>query len=142
MTPRLIETVVFCNFSQFRDFTQKLRSVRGFVRVWNHQGKVLRLFAKSVDYEWATNTMRILGEEQAGGEYLDVRIENGLYVLNEASYDTDILPDLEYIAKDDTIQFFDANNRPITEVFTIDRVTVNDVAYEDMVELTTAIEAL
>lgn len=142
VTPEIITTKVITDFSGFKDFSDLLKSTRGFIRVYDNNLAVRKLFPQKVDYVWSRNEMEITGEVKWESEYTTIIKSNGIYVINEVGYPEDILPELEYQTENNNIQFFDSVTRPLTNSTRYDYVSVNGVVYDTIIELAAAIEAL
>jgi hypothetical protein len=153
LTPRMITCKVLCTYEQYLDFKGKLETISdtdnyikvigGFVRVYDNENRLLKGFAKSSDFTWANGTMDFTLEEKWESDVTNITYDGYLYYINEVGYNLDGVTLLEYLVNDTNyIQFFDQNTRPLTNRVKFDLVSVNDVIYDSMTELLTAIELL
>lgn len=144
LTPRLIITKVISDFSDYQDFKNSIQSVRGFVRVFDNENRVLKGYPKSSSYDWKNNLLELILEQKFENEITDITFDEDAssFIIAEVGYDTDIVPKIEYVAEEDTVQLFDALTRPLTNRARFDRYSVNSTIFDTVLELITAIEDL
>jgi len=142
LSPKIVTTNIICDFSQYISYRDKLKSIRGFVRVVDNYKRVLKIHPQKSDFTWAKNTMEIVGEIRHESDTLRITSSSGVLFINEVGYDENIIDYIEYNAKDNYIQIFDQNTLPLANRLRYDRVSVNGVKYENIVDLVTAIETL
>jgi hypothetical protein len=143
LTPRVINTKVLCDFSSYVDYANKLKSERGFVRVYDNDGRVLRGFVKSSDFLWAENSLTLTLEEMQVSEITNIRFESSMFFIDEVGYDQDVVTEIVYkIDNLSYIQFFDRYSRPLTNKLRFEYVSVNGILYDTVDELVDAIEEL
>lgn len=142
LTPRLIEVNVLCDFSQYRDYEQKLKTERGFVRVYDTSDKLLKGFPQKDTFEWADNVLSFVLEEKFESQVTTITFLNGIYTINEVGYTLDLVPELIFKAEDDKIQLFDILTRPLINITDFKNIEVEGQTFDTMVELTDAISAL
>lgn len=141
LSPRLISTTVRCNFGQYVDFKEKLLTERGFVRIYDHFGAVLKGHPQESSFKWADNIMTMSLEERSESEFLDISFD-GLYIIDGYGYPENLVSDIDYKVEDGFIQFFDANTRPLANRKRWDFITVEGEKFNTIEELLTAINGL
>lgn len=65
LTPKLVETLVICDFSTFWGYRSKLRTLRGYIDVSDTNGNTISIFTKQFEYQWQDNLMTVIGEVKA-----------------------------------------------------------------------------
>lgn len=142
LTPRLITVKVLTDFSTYRAFALALKTVRGFVRVFDNENRVLKGYPQKSEFKWADGVLTFDLEEKFESDFTTIVFENDIFIINEVGYGQDIVPRLEYIAEGDHIQFFDSNTRPLTNIIRFDFVTVDGVEFDNIIDLIDAINNL
>ena len=153
LSPRYITCKVRCTFEEYIDFKTKIETINdtdnyvktigGFVRIINNNGRVLKGFVKKSDFTWANGVMDLGLEEKWQSDITDITRNSGLYSIDETGYDLDGATIIDYnVTNTNYIQFFDANTRPLTNVMKYNLVSVNGVVYDNINELTGAINNL
>ncbi len=144
LTPRLIVTKVITDFSGYQDFKNSIQSVRGFVRVFDNENRVLKGYPKSSSYDWSNNILELVLEQKFQNEITDISFDEDAssYIIDEVGYDESIVTKLEYVSEGDFIQLRDALTRPLTNLARFDRYSVNNVIFSSILALTTAINDL
>lgn len=143
LTPRIIDTKVLCDFGEYREYAQLLKSKRGFVRVYNQDGKVLRGFVKNSDFLWAENSLTLTLEEMQESEITNITYINDMFYINRVGYTEDLVPELVYKGTENKyIQFYDIFSRPLTNKLRFDYVSVDGFTYDSLVDLSIAIDEL
>ena len=143
VTPRTINTKVLCDFSQYLSYAELLKSQRGFVRVYDNNGKVLKGFVRNSIFLWAENSLSLELEEKFESQTTTITYESGAYIINEVGYPQDILPEINIVGTDGIyVQIFDTANRPLINKTRFENVSVNGVIYDNLVDLIDALQSL
>lgn len=144
LTPEIITTKVISDFGMFRDLTDSIKTDRGFIRVFDNQERVRRIYPIKIDFVWAKNIMTITGEVKFETYITDISFDSSasVYIINETGYDQDIVPQLEHRSEGDYITLYDSITRPLINRTRFDRVSVNGVVFNTLLELINAIELL
>lgn len=97
----------------------------GYIRTFNNNGKVLNLYPQKMEYEPATETLTLTGEEKYTSDILEISTKGNIININRTAHeiDTDGLKWFEI--SNDYIILYDDNNLPITNEVRYDKVTVN-----------------
>jgi len=153
LSHNLINCKVLCSFEKYIDFKNKLetintvnppiKTVGGFVRVCNNEGRVVKGFPKKSDSTWANGVMEFELEEKFESKITDITYSGALYFVNATGYDLQGTNILDYAQTDSNyLQLFDPNTLPLTNKLRYDLFSVNGNVYNSITELITAIEAL
>ena len=144
LTPRLIECRVITDFSTYQTFRTSIRADRGFVRIYDNEKRVLKGYPKESTFHWADNILEFILEQKFESEITNITFDSGasVYLIDEVGYDQDTVPQLEFETEGDYIQFFDSITRPLTNLSRYDRVSVDSVVYDSILELVDAISLL
>lgn len=107
-------------------------SIGGFFRCINNNGKVLKLYAKKLEYEPATETLLLTGEERDEGD--TVIITSGTPItINEVGYDINTSYEW-YESNNNYLVLFDNNNLPIINPTHYENVVIDGETF-DSIEL-------
>lgn len=107
-------------------------SIGGFFRCINNNGRVLKLYAKKLEYEPATETLLLTGEERDEGD--TVTITSGTPItINEVGYDINTSYEW-YESNNDYLVLFDNNNLPIINPTHYENVVIDGETF-DSIEL-------
>ena len=142
LTPRIIETKVLCSLETYRAFKSKIKSDRGFIRVYDNQNRVVKGYPVSVDYTLATEELTLEVEEKWESEVTTITYANNIYTINEVGYDPDIVSELNFTTEGEYIQFFDAITRPLTNPIRYNFVNLNGTIYGSLENLVIALNGL
>ena len=143
VTPELFTNTVLCSFLEWQELSEKIRTERGFIRVWDHNLRVRKLYIKDCEFSWMDNKLSIKeAEEKWEGDVTTIDFTNGVYYINEVGYDEQIVSETFFKAEDDYIQLFDSLTRPLINKTHYSLISVSGTIYENTVELATAIQEL
>lgn len=139
LTPKVITTKVLCDFSQYIEFQNKIRSERGFVRIYNNNDRVLKGYARKSEFEWAKNELTIELEEKFESDTITITYSANVYTINEVGYPEDILSEIQIKAEGDYVQLFDDAARPLINKTRFEKISVNGTFYDSIVDLAEAL---
>src|SRR5690606_25647044 len=129
LEPNMYETTLIVPYSNMIDTFNLVNninedeSIGGFIRVVNNNNRVLKLYPTKMEYDPATETMQLTGEQRYESEILTITSEDGTIYINEVGYD--INTGYEWFEIDNGyLQLFDNNNLPIINPIRYDFVTV------------------
>ena len=144
LTARIINTKVICDFSTYQKYVKLLQTERGFVRVYDNNGRLRKGFPMESRYSWKDNILQLKLEEVYESELLQIGFNYGAdsYVINRAGYSQAVLPDLNYQTNGEYIQLVDILNRPLSVSYKYDKVTVQGQFFDNITDLATAISIL
>lgn len=142
LTANLITSKVLCDFTEFIQVSQALRSVKGFVRIYDNDNRVRKVYPQKLDFTWKTGILEIIGEERFENQFTTVENSNGFITINEVGYPLEIVPEIVYLVDGNDIQLLDALQRPLTNYIRFDFVKINGVTYGSIDDLITAIDNL
>ena len=144
VTPRLINSKVIADFSEYQAFKDSIRANKGFIRIFDNENRVRKGYVKGSNYDWQNNILDLVLEEKFESEITNITFDSGalVYLIDEVGYDQDMVAQLEYRTSGEYIQLFDALTRPLTNLARFDRYSVNSVIFTTLLELTTAINDL
>jgi hypothetical protein len=84
MTTFLYNEMIFANvdFEDYLTLQERIRSVRGFIRTIDNNGRVLKAFPMSVKYVNSNREIIISGQEKFEKAYLTITTGNGFLMIN------------------------------------------------------------
>ncbi len=126
-------------FKEVIDIINNYYVNRGFIRVYNNQNEVKRVYFKKLEQEWSSNKLTLLAEKQYESGELNLTINDGVIVVNGASY---TLAVDWWRIENDYLQVFDENNLPISNKYKYNLVILNDSKYDSIDELNDALLTL
>jgi hypothetical protein len=102
----------------------------------DNQNRVIKGYAKKLEYDWNTAVLKITGEIKKESEYLEITSnENGLIIINEVGYELDIIKPLELRTENEKIQILDKKGVGLTNYTNFKKVSVNSEIFSNIVQL-------
>lgn len=136
----IITTGVVCGHAQALQLIRDMekitneKDVSGFVRIFDSNNDVRRVFCKEVDYEIATGYLSIVGEEKFDKEDLEVVISNGAMTIAGIPYLIDFSREW-YYTEGVKVVFLDKEGMPIFRKTHFSKITLDGISYESLLEL-------
>lgn len=138
----IYKTKVRCGFEQAVQLLNDIQNVRGFIRVQNPSGAIIKGYIKQADNLWANEELALELEVKNESDFLNVTYSGGILYINEVGYDERTATIKNYNIFNDFIQFFDINSINLCNRTRFDKVSVNGITYDSIDNLVNAIEAL
>lgn len=136
------KTSVACGFEQAVQLLNDIQKVRGFIRVQNPSGAIIKGYVKEANYLWNNEELELELEVKNESDFLNVTFSGGLLRINEVGYDEKTANVKNYNIFNDFIQFFDNNSINLCNRTKFDKVAINGITYENIDNLINAIESL
>lgn len=109
-------------------------TIGGFIRTFNNIGKVLKLYPQKLEYEPATETLTLTGEQKYESEIIDIYSLDGFIYIDDVPYV--INTDLDWFdISNDYLVIYDNNNLPIIDPTNYANVTVKGELSGSNIEL-------
>jgi hypothetical protein len=124
---------------QIKTIIENYKVNRGFIRVYNNDNVVKRVYFKKLEQEWSTNKLTLLAEKQYESGELELTINDGAIVVNGATY---TLAVNWWRIENEYLQVFDENNLPISNKYKFNLVILNGLIYESIFDLNEALLTL
>jgi len=138
----IYKTKVRCGFEQAVQLLNDIQNVRGFIRVQNPSGGIIKGYIKEGDNLWANEELALELEVKNESDFLNVTFSDGILYINEVGYTEKTATIKNYNIFNDFIQFFDINSINLCNRTKFDKVAVNGITYDNIDNLVNAIEAL
>lgn len=139
LNQNIINTTVTVNFDDAKELIVKSQNDRGFVRVQDQEGRIVKGYIKKFDHNWKYNELKLTLEEKNESDFLIIDYSGGTLTINEVGYPTKIVTEKMYNIFNGFIQFFDENNINLCNRTYFDKVKYNGVIYNSIDELLIAI---
>ena len=141
VTPKTFDITVIASFNQVINMLEILKTIRGFTRNYDIEGKIIKGFIKDLDYTWSTSELKLTLEEKYESETLLLTFSDGILTVNDAIYNLSGASDWwkftgEYFTA------YDVDNIPLCNRHRFDKVSLNGIVYDSEYELLTALESL
>lgn len=136
--PILIKSEIVAPYSDIVDYLQAYKEVKGFVRLYDIDGNVRRVYPSMLEYSIATAGANIEGEKKFEDAFLRIDIANDIVTVNDAPYDLSGVANW-FIVKNDYIQLYDEKSNPLSNFYKYDFVILNGYKYDSIIELVTAL---
>jgi hypothetical protein len=124
---------------QIKSIIENYKINRGFIRVYNNDNVVKRVYFKKLEQEWSTNKLTLLAEKQYESGELELTINDGAIVVNGATYTLSVN---WWRIENEYLQVFDENNLPISNKYKFNLVILNGLIYESIFDLNEALLTL
>jgi hypothetical protein len=138
----IYKTSVTCGFEQAVQLLNDIQNVRGFIRVQNPSGAIVKGYIKEANYLWNNEELELELEVKNESDFLNVTFSGGLLRINEVGYDEKTANVKNYNIFNDFIQFFDNNSINLCNRTKFDKVQINGITYNNIDNLINAIESL
>jgi len=139
--PITIKAKIVAPYADVLEYLENYRTVKGFVRLYNPSGKVVRVFPKDFQYTLATNEADIIGEKKFEDEFLRIDIVGSVVNVNDAPYDLSGVANW-FRTANDFIQLYDEKSNPLSNYYRYDFVLLNGVKYNSITELVTQLNTV
>jgi len=139
LNQNLINTTVTATFDEVKALIPKSQNDRGFIRVQDQEGRIVKGYIKKLDHNWKYNELKLTLEEKNESDFLDITFSSGILTINEVGYPTKIVTKKMYNIFNGFIQFYDENNINLCNRTYFDKVKYNGVIYNSIDELIIAI---
>ena len=124
---------------QIKSIIENYKVNRGFIRVYNNDNVVKRVYFKKLEQEWSTNKLTLLAEKQYESGELELTINDGAIVVNGATYTLSVN---WWRIENEYLQVFDENNLPISNKYKFNLVILNGLIYDSIFDLNEALLTL
>ena len=143
LSPNMIKTTVTgVDFYTHANMVSQIRENKGFFRIADNLGRMLKVHPIKTDYTWSTNVLDIEAEIRQESEFVTINKIGGIIEISETGYPVDLVYPINYVTDYNYIQLFDNNSVPLTNKTLYNFVKVNGVAYNSIEELTIALSEL
>ena len=139
--PIIIKSKIVANYKDVLEYLENYRTKKGFIRIYNPNGNVLRVFPKMFEYTLATNEANIEGEKKFETEYLMLVYANETLIVNDAVYDMQGISEW-WKFENDYIKLYDNKNRPLSNFYKYNFVNLNGLIYSSKEDLINALISL
>lgn len=124
------ETSIAVDFQNAKKLIEDAKTIKGFIRILDPLGKVIRLFVQDMKMTWATGIMEITGEGKNEVDFISIQVVSGGIKIFYVGYNEVINTTLEWFKSDNGyFQFFDNDNNPLINPTYFDKIQVNGVTY-------------
>jgi len=125
VSPFLIKESIYAPFDEVLSMMERYDAgEKGFIRLWDLDGNVKRVFIQKFENTISTAKADIVGEEQFSTDYLKIDTTSDGLLVNDAPYNLQGVADW-FITRNDEIQLFDEKSNPISRFYRYDFVILN-----------------
>ena len=142
LTQDLYKTIVRISWLDSVQLLKDIQNVRGFIRVQNPNGAIIKAFIKEANFIWTTEELSLILEIKNESDFLNLSYNAGILTINEVGYTEKTTNIKNYNIFNDFIQFFDNNSINLCNRTRFDKVAVNGITYDNIDNLVNAIENL
>jgi len=141
-TPKVNATThnlkLIASFNDIYNYLNDYKTVKGFIRCYDYNGKVIRLYPTKLEQTWVSNELEIKAEEQFSTEFLTIDGTIGNLFVNDAPYNLSGIENW-WKFENNFIQLFDEKSRPLSTKYEFNFVVLNGVIYNTKNELINAL---
>lgn len=134
--PITIKAKIVAQYDDVLAYLENYRTVKGFIRLYNSTGKVLKVYPKDFQYTLSSSEADIQGEKKYETQYLKIDIVGNIVNVDDAPYDLQGVADW-FRTQNDYIQLYDKKSNPLSNFYRYDFVLLNGVKYNSITELVT-----
>lgn len=132
--PITIKAKIVADYDDVVGYLEKYRTTKGFIRIFDQNGKVKRVYPKLFEYTPATNEAEIQGEKKYEDEFLRIDIVAGQALVNDSPYNLQGVAEW-FKTKNDYIQLYDKKSQPLSNFYKYDFVILNGQKFNSIAEL-------
>lgn len=137
----IVKSKIVANYDDVVAYLDAYRQTKGFIRLFNPNGKVIRVYPYLFEYLIATNEVDIEAEKKYEDEFLRIDIIGQEVFVNDAPYDLSGAANW-FITKNDFIQLYDKKSQPLSNYYRYDFVILNGIKYNSINELVTQLNTI
>lgn len=141
LTAKTFDIVVKAEFNQVISLLEVLKTIRGFTRAYNIDGKIIKGFIKDLDYTWSTSELKLTLEEKYESEIIILTYFSGILTVNDVIYHLSGNAEWWKITGE-YFTAFDKDNIPLCNRKRFNKVSLNGIIYASEYELLNALENL
>lgn len=143
LEPIIYKTKVVADFDTVKTFLDDLKEIRGFIRISDTNGRMIKIHPTTINYMWSTGVLEIDGESRIESEFVEVnKIGSELVEINEVGYDVDIVFPVSYKTIGEKIQLIDVKGVALINLTHFSKIKVNGIIFDDISELCQALSEL
>ena len=141
LTPYKYETRLVVPYKDMKtlidlvDTINEDKTIGGFIRCIDNNGRVKKLYPQKLDYLPSTETLTMTGEERYESNVLTITTSSTEVTINEVGYDIDVLSDPFYEFDGDYFKIYDSNGLPVINPTRYDNISVNGQTFNSSSEL-------
>ena len=126
------KTQVAISFEDAKQLIEDVVNVRGFIRIFDTQNRVIKIHPKLLDMSWSEGIMEIVGESRNESDFVVITSNiDGINIFN-VGYDSIINRDVDWFKiVNDYVQIFDNNQRPLINATNFKKISLNGIFYTD-----------
>lgn len=132
--PITIKAKIVAQYEDVVEYLENYRTTKGFVRLYNPSGKVIRVYPKDFQYTLSSSEADIQGEKKFETQYLKIDIVVSIVNVDDAPYDLQGVAEW-FKTKNDYIQLYDKKSNPLSNFYRYDFVLLNGIKYTSIEEL-------
>jgi len=141
ITGKMYKVSLGAEFAQVLAYFDLYKTKRGFIRCYDYNGKVTKIYPNDFKQTFATNELIVTGEQKYETEYLILTYSSGILTVNDTAYNLNGISNW-WIFNNDYFKAYDENNIPICNDYKYSFVFLNGVKYNTKAELVSALIAL
>jgi len=127
------KTQVAIGFEEAKQLIEDVINLRGFIRIYDTQNRVIKIHPKLLDMSWADGVMEIVGESRNESDFIVITSNTeGINIFN-VGYDTIINRELDWFKIiNDYVQIFDNDQKPLINATNFRKISVNGILFTDV----------
>ena len=126
------KTQIAIDFESAKQLIDDVINIRGYIRVYDTQNRVIKIHPKLLDMSWKDGIMEIVGESRNESDFVVITSnDDGINIFN-VGYDDIINRDLDWFKIiNDYVQIFDNNQKPLINPTNFKKISLNGVFFTD-----------
>lgn len=126
----IYNTSIAVSFQNAKQLIEEAKTVKGFIRILDPLGRVVRIYLQDMQMTWATGIMEILGEGKNEVDFISIQAVSGGINIFDVGYNEVIDTSLNWFKSDNGyFQFFDNDNNPLINPTYFDKIQIDGVFY-------------
>lgn len=126
------KTRVAIGFEESKQLIDNLINIRGFIRIYDTQNRVIKIHPKLLDMSWSEGIMDIVGESRNESDFVVITSSiEGINIYN-VGYDNIINREKDWFKIiNDYVQIFDNEQKPLINPTNFRKISLNGIFFTD-----------
>lgn len=138
--PILVKETIVAPFNDVLEYLDSYEHTKGFIRLYDPNGKVKRVFSKDFQYLLTSAKADIIGQKKYETEYLRIDVVGNEILIDDAPYNLQGIANW-FETKNDEVQLYDEKSRPLSSWYDYNFVLLNGQQFSSMNSLVNALNA-
>ena len=120
------------SFDDAKKLIEDVVLLRGFIRIYDTQNRVIKVHPQTIDMNWALGEMEIVGEARNESDFVVITSSEKGISIYDVGYEPIINRNLDWFKIDGNyVQIFDNEQKPLINPTNFQKISVNGEFFQD-----------